>query len=108
MSEIRELERAVPFTSNGTAPSLSGMAFTVLQWLGVTSHLCPPYWSTARDIWLRRFYERSDYLKIATGVFVEKAIGVPLSIVPRDYAVKAHVALANQIEVDIIRNSGLL
>jgi hypothetical protein len=106
--EIREIERTIPFQLNGNANLDGGMAFSVLQWIGAVGSYCPPYWSTARDIWLRNFYLRSDYLKIATRTFVEKTTGVPLTIAARDYSVKAHVAMAAEIESNITRNSGFL
>ncbi len=104
--EIRELTRAVPFELNGHADT--GMAFTVLHWLGAAGHSAPAYWSTSRDIWLRQFYLRSDYLKIATRTFVQKAYATPLKISARDHSVKAHVELAHQMHDDLMRNSGLL
>lgn len=106
--EIREISRTIPFELNGNASLDGGMAFRVLQWIGANGNQCPAYWSTARDIWLRSFYLRSDYLKIATRTFVQKAYATPLTIAPRDYTVKAHVAMAAQIHGDLMRNSGLL
>ncbi len=104
--EIRELTRAIPFELNGNGDT--GMAFTVLHWLGAAGHSAPAYWSTSRDIWLRQFYLRSDYLKIATRTFVQKAYATPLKITARDHSVKAHVELAHQMRDDLMRNSGLL
>lgn len=104
--EIRELTRTIPFELNGNGDA--GLAFTVLHWLGAAGQTAPPYWSTSRDIWLRQFYLKSDYLKIATRTFVQKAYATPLTIAARDHSVKAHVALAQQMEADLMRNSGIL
>lgn len=110
--EIRALNRAIPFSTNGDSDPLmdspGGAGVMVLQWIGAASNQAPGYWSTARDIWLRSFYLRSDYLKITVATFVQKAYAVPLAIIARDHNVKAHVALAEQLHGDIMRNSGLL
>ena len=108
-NEIRELERDVPFTTNGsTDVNNGGLDYMVLRWIGSAGLLAPPYWSQARDKWLRTFYLRSDYLKIATATFVSKIITIPLSILPNDNSVKAHQAQADQLEQAIQRNSGIM
>lgn len=110
--ELRDLSRVIPFSTNGDsdpfASAPGGADVMVLRWIGAASNQAPGYWSTARDIWLRSFYIRSDYLKIAVATFVQKAYAVPLQITARDHSVKAHVALAEQLHDDIMRNSGLL
>lgn len=106
--EIRELERAVPFSSNGTGDGNVGLDYRILNWIGIAGNQAPAYWSRQRDIWLRQFYLKSDYLKIAVRTFVSKAYAVPLTIASRDRSVKAHNALAEQIQTDILRNSGML
>lgn len=107
-TEIRELQRSTPFSPNGDGDTLNGAAVSVLHWLGTAGHHAPAYWSFARDRWLRQFYLRSDYLKIAVGTFTQKAYSVPLFIMPRDRSVRAHTALARQLRDDILRNSGML
>lgn len=108
-NEIRELQKIVPFSTNGADTSGGNVSdFTVLRWLGTAGQHAPAYWSTSRDKWLRGFYLKSDYLKIATKTFTEKACGVPFRIQAKDHSVKAHVALAAQIEDDILYNSGML
>lgn len=107
-NEIRELQKIVPFSTNGDGASSNVSDFTVLRWLGMAGQHAPAYWSIARDRWLRSFYLKSDYLKIAVATFVQKACTIPLTVAPRDRSVKAHTALATQIEGDIRRNSGML
>lgn len=103
--EIQEIERTIPF---GVPAQENGMAWRVLQWIGADGALVPPYWSAARDIYLRNLYARSDYLKIAVATFVQKAYAVPLSIRARDMAVRSHVDLAAAIYEDVMRYSGFL
>lgn len=105
MAEIQELERTIPFSTNGN--NTAGADFVVLRWLGAAGQTAPGYWSRARDIYLRSFVLKSDYLKIAVQTFVEKVASVPFIIQPRDRSVKAHVALAGQIEQDLLDNSGI-
>lgn len=109
-NEIRELQKIVPFSTNGDgATGTSGVSdFTILRWLGTAGQHAPAYWSTSRDKWLRSFYLKSDHLKIAVATFVQKTCTIPLTVAPRDRSVKAHTALAAQIEGDLRRNSGML
>lgn len=106
--EIRQLQRDIPFSTNGDGEGIGGLSYRVLQWIGYTGSRLPAYWSTARDTALRNFYLDSDYLKIAVSTFTQKAYGVPLVIAPRDRTIKAHTALADQLHADLMRNSGLL
>lgn len=103
---IREVDKTIPFEEPLLARS--GIDVAVLHWLGAAGQLAPAYWSTARDIWLRGFYLKNDYLKIAVSTFVEKVLAIPLAISPKDRSVKAHVALAEELKSDIYRNSGFL
>lgn len=103
---IREIQRATPFDINGTGQS--GIDVAVMQWIGAAGQLAPAYYSQARDVWLRNFVLKSDHLKITVNTFIEKVLAIPLDITPRDATVKAHVALARQIQDDIQRNSGML
>lgn len=103
---IREIQRATPFDINGIGQS--GIDVAVMQWIGAAGQLAPAYYSQARDVWLRNFVLKSDHLKITVNTFIEKVLAIPLDITPRDATVKAHVALARQIQDDIQRNSGML
>ncbi len=103
---IREIQRATPFDINGTGQS--GIDVAVMQWIGAAGQLAPAYYSQARDVWLRNFALKSDHLKITVNTFIEKVLAIPLDITPRDSTVRAHVALARQIQDDIQRNSGML
>ena len=104
---IREIQRVTPFDINSAGRS--GIDVAVMQWIGSAGQLAPAYYiGQARDIWLRNFVLKSDHLKIAVNTFIEKVLAIPLDITPRDATVKAHVALARQIEDDIQRNSGML
>jgi hypothetical protein len=102
---IGEVERTIPFES---PVERSGIDVSVLHWLGAAGQLAPAYWSTSRDIWLRQFYIKNDYLKIAVSTFVEKVLAIPLLITADDHSVKAHVSLAAELTDNINRNSGFL
>lgn len=107
--EIREIARSIPFPVNGNGQSAdASLGFAVLRWIGASGSQAPAYWSYPRDVWLRKFYLSSDYLKIAVSTFVQKAYAVPLTIAPRDRSVKSHTQLAEQMHTDIMYNSGLL
>lgn len=106
--EIRELQRDIPFAVNGDGMGNAALNFAVLHWIGAKGSHAPAYWSMARDIWLRQFYMDSDYLAIAASTFVEKAVGVPLTILPVDHTITLHSELSEQLHDDLMRNSGLL
>lgn len=106
MTELRELERDIPFSTNGNGAG--GADYMVLRWIGMSGLLAPPYWSQGRDKWLREFWLRSDYLKITVATFASKVTTIPLYILPQDRSVKAHTAQAERMRFDLMRNSGLL
>lgn len=52
--------------------------------------LIPPWWSTARDWELSRFWPRVDHVSNAFGMFTSKTASIPLTIRAKDTSIKAH------------------
>lgn len=106
--EIQRIRDSVPFPINGTEAidEIPGLGHFMYQWSLSHESVVPPYWSRARDMWLRKFVRDSGPLKTAVGTFVNKCVTIPFSINPRDRSINRHVAKAKAIENDLRRNSG--
>lgn len=107
--EISQIMQAIPFSQNGMQAlddTPAGIGHMMFTWMANGASDVPPYWSRARDIWLRDFVIRNGALKTATSTFVNKAVTVPVSIVPRDRSITRHVNTAQEIETSLLRNSG--
>lgn len=107
--EISQIAQAIPFAQNGMQAmddTPAGIGHMMFTWMANGASDVPPYWSRARDIWLRDFVIRNGALKTATSTFVNKAVTVPVSITPRDRSITRHVNTAQEIETGLLRNSG--
>ena len=56
----------------------------------------PPWWSKSRDIELRKFYAKCDYLSGAINALVSKVTTIPFIVVPRDVTIERHVIQAQE------------
>jgi len=63
----------------------------LLGWLAGNSDEAPPWWSPARDKYLRSFWKEEDHLGGAVNVFVEAIQTIPFKVVPRDMSFKRHI-----------------
>lgn len=68
------------------------------------NELIPPWWSSARDMELRRFWRTSDHLSGAMYSFISKIKSIPFQVVPRDKSIKRHNVQA-EIWTDRIKSS---
>ena len=85
-----------PVNENG-----SGGALNMLFMLGASSVLVPPWWSTARDLYLRKLVTKSDHLAGALYNFSIKLRTIPLRIKAKNESIKSHVNLAEVYQREI-------
>lgn len=100
--KIESLIQDVPFDPDYQ----NGMFSMAVYWMASAGDLIPPYWSFARDQWLRNFWKQVDPLNIVVTTFVNKSVTMPFTITPRDRSIKSHITQAEQLESDIRRQSG--
>lgn len=107
-NEIQEAVLAVPFpVDRGIAKADEpGLGFAILQWMPGTSVDAPPYWSRARDKWLRALVDANDPIKAITNTWINKIVTVPWSVQAHDRSIDRHVKSARTIEASFRRNSG--
>lgn len=67
--------------------------------------LIPPWWSTARDWELSRFWPRVDHVASAFGMFTSKTASIPLHIRAKDTSIKAHVKQAEYYQSILVDGS---
>lgn len=105
--EIVEIARSIPFAiQDDLVDTEGGVGYMMLRWLANSKDVVPPYWSRARDKWLRQFVYENGPIKTAVNTFVSKAVTIPWSVEPRDRAVTRHVRNAKLLEQALRRNSG--
>src|SRR5688572_7999880 len=105
-TEIQELARSLPFEISEHGVE-SSMRFSIMNWATASKDLVPPYWSQARDNFLRHFYYDSDPIKITVGTFIHKVTDIPISVVPKDRSVNRHVFQSRVLNENLLENSGL-
>lgn len=114
MSDEKKIEQIIESTIQG---SVSNDDFTggsisrpmgLLFMLGSSSAMIPPWWSRARDIYLRDIMTRSDHLAGALYNFSVKLRTIPLNILARNESIKSHVDLAQsyQREIEVMSDFG--
>lgn len=101
-ASIESLISDVPFDPDHN----NGMFGLSVYWMSNVGEFAPPYWSFARDEWLRRFYKRIDPLKAVVKTFVDKVVTMPFVIAPRDRSIKSHITQSSDLETAIRRQSG--
>ena len=69
---------------------------SILQWLTVAGNIIAPWWSTARDAELRRFWKQVDHIAGACSTFQSRLITIPFKVVPRDMSFKSHQRQADK------------
>lgn len=73
-------------------PSIDSVSwYPVLSRSAQANKIAPPWWSTARDMFLRRFWRDSDHLSMVMYTAQSILTGIPLKIVARDRTIAAHV-----------------
>lgn len=99
---------AVPFAldQSRTVEDQPGFNFAVMQWQPGTLGEVPPYWSRARDKWLRDFVSHNGSLMAIVNTFINKAVTVPFAVLAHDRSIARHVKTAQKLEKSFRRNSG--
>lgn len=62
----------------------------LLFWMAQSGTIIAPWWSTTRDIQLRKFWLDSDHFSGAMYMIAAKLTSVPWRIEPRDMTIKSH------------------
>ena len=70
----------------------------LVLWLASANDLIPPWWSKRRDIELRQFWKRVDYLSGAIYTLESRMTTIPFKVVPKDNSIEAHVRQAAKFE----------
>lgn len=68
----------------------------LLTYMFRAGELVNPWWSSQRDIDLRRFVKSSDHLSGAVALLTSKVVNVPVHVEPRDFSLKTHVKQADE------------
>lgn len=76
--------------------------FTMLSRAGT---IVPPWWSTARDVALRKFWKDADALSGAIFTIETKLTTIPIKIIPRDMSIKSHQKVADIYQQLLIDSS---
>lgn len=106
-NEILEVERSIPFIVQDNLEDITaGAAYTLLRWQTTSKDNIPPYWSMARDRWLREFVYQNGPMKNAVNTFVNKLATIPWTIQPIDRSIDRHVRNATILEKNMRRLSG--
>ena len=78
---------------------------SILQWLTVAGNIIAPWWSTARDAELRRFWKQVDHIAGAFSTFQSRLITIPFKVVPRDMSFKSHQRQADKFTEMLLDDS---
>lgn len=71
---------------------------SILNFLAGGGYRVPAWWSTARDMALRRFWKESDHLAGALYTMIAKMTSIPFRVVPVDPSNLAHMEEAQERE----------
>jgi len=77
----------------GGIGSIGGGMF---QYLFRAGENISPWWSTQRDINLRRFVKSSDHMSGSEALLTAKVVNIPLRVEPRDLSLKSHMKQADE------------
>lgn len=106
-SELTEVRQSLPFViDEDLTDAEGGISYMMLRWASSSADVIPPYWSQARDRWLRQFVYTNGPIKTAVNTFVNKLVTIPWSIQSRDRTISRHVLAAEGIEENLRRLSG--
>ena len=73
----------------------------LVMWLASANDLIPPWWSKRRDVELRKFWKRVDYLSGAIYTLESRMTTIPFRVVPKDNSIEAHVRQAAKFEENL-------
>lgn len=106
--EVVEVSRSIPFQIDGDLVDTEGGAsqYIMLRWSQASGNIVPPYWSRARDKWLRLFVTTNGPIKTTVNTFINKVVTVPWNIQAKDRSISRHVRNAELLEKSLRRLSG--
>jgi hypothetical protein len=95
-NEIQVVQNALDNTiqSDVKLPPDQAAGFNFFTMLARSGDMIAPWWSSTRDIQLRRLWKTSDHLSGAMYTTIAKISTIPMRIVPKDMSIKSHVKLA--------------
>lgn len=73
-----------------------GSGLNIMSLLWKSRDIIPPWWSTSRDIELRKFWKQCDQLAGVMYTFQSKMTTIPFRVVPRDLSIKQHSKIADE------------
>ena len=88
--------------SLGGVGSIGGGMF---QYLFRAGTMVSPWWSTQRDIDLRRFVKKSDHLNGSMALLTSKVVNIPVRVEPRDMSLKSHIKQADEYNMRLWEES---
>lgn len=89
--ELQELTNQAAELSVQFVPDSEAIALPILSRELRLGQIAPPWWSPARDAFLREFWRSSDHL--STVMYTAQSIltGIPVGVAPKDPTITAHV-----------------
>lgn len=103
----QDVSRLLPFEPVTNEDPYMAIDLGTLRMLPDKSTQLPPYWSTARDRFLREVATQ-DVIATAVSLFTQKLLNVPFAILPKNGNIQTHVRQAASLQEDLFIQSGLL
>ena len=94
----QEIVPSIDATIQSRVKSETDTGIGLVLWLASGNELIPPWWSKRRDVDLRSFWKRVDYLSGAIYTLESRMTTIPFKVVPKDNSIEAHVRQAARFE----------
>jgi hypothetical protein len=105
MNEIDQLTSVSVQKPDVTQNVDSDYGVNVFQLLLKVGETIPAWWSPSRDIGLREFARKSNYLAGTIYALVSSMTTIPFMVIPRDNTIQRHVDLAQERTYNLINAS---
>jgi hypothetical protein len=83
--------------SVGVSPDAIDVGVPIIPWLASAASMVPPWWSFARDSYLRNFWKRSSHLALMVYTGQNMLVNTPMTVVPKDPTIVSHVEQAEML-----------
>ena len=97
----QEIVPAIESTIQSRVRADADTGIGLVMWLASANDLIPPWWSKRRDVELRKFWKRVDYLSGAIYTLESRMTTIPFRVVPKDNSIDAHVKQAAKFEENL-------